>query len=196
MAFGSKDPLGLELQVDVSDDDLSSLDEDLRPPFQPNMTCPVKQCGERKYISINTLWKHWKKVHREKVPLYRCMFQKTDGLCSFFSTQVGDVRKHNVKAHKLDSTKWKINTELVHIIKYISPGDAKCPKRPTSLNTQGRDAAAAERRARPVLNEIKPGPNVKRDEKVTVTKRTRHGETVYKAHVYQKEHWKPKFNRK
>ena len=58
MAFGSKDPLGLELQVDVSDDDLSSLDDDLRPPFQPNMTCPVEQCGQRKYISLNTLWKH------------------------------------------------------------------------------------------------------------------------------------------
>ena len=76
MAFGSKAPLGLELLVDVFDDDLSLLDDDLRPPFQPNMACPVKQYGQRKYISLNTLWKHWKKVHREKVPLYRCVFSK------------------------------------------------------------------------------------------------------------------------
>ena len=95
-----------------------------------------------------------------------------------------------------NSTKWKMSTELVHNIKYIPPGDAKCTERPTSLTTQGRDAAAADKRARPVLNEIKPGPNVNRDETVTVTKRTRHVETVFKAHVFHKEHWKTKFNRK
>lgn len=196
MAFGSKDPLGLELHIDVSDEELNSLDDDLRPIFQHNMACPVEQCGNKGYVSINTLWKHWKKVHREKVPLYRCLFQKDDGLCTFFSTQVGDVRKHNIKKHKLDISTMKIHKELVHNIKYISPGDAKCPKRASSLNTDGRDTAAAERRDRPVLNEIKSGPNVNRDESVTITKRSRHGQTEYKAHVFQKKHWKPHINKK
>ena len=67
MAFGSKDPLGLALELEVSDEELSTLDDDLRPDFVQGMECPVGACkGKNQYNSINISWKHWKRVHREK----------------------------------------------------------------------------------------------------------------------------------
>ena len=56
MAFGSKDPLGLDLELEVSNEKLSTLDDDLRPDFVQGMECPVGACkGKSQYNSINTL---------------------------------------------------------------------------------------------------------------------------------------------
>ena len=63
MSTRSKDPLGLELELNVTEDDLDSLDYDLRPPLVCGMPCPVLACSAKPYQSINTIWKHWKKVH-------------------------------------------------------------------------------------------------------------------------------------
>ena len=195
MAFGSRDPLCLELDINVSENEMSSIDDDLRPTFYPGMSCPVDSCHGKSYQSINTLWKHWKKIHREKVPLFKCTFQLTNGLCGFVSTDVGVVRKHHLKNHKQHEY-MKISKEIVVNKKFISPGDAKCTKKPRNLNVNGRDAAAAERRSQPVVGNIQIGNSVNRDKSVILTERTIHGQVQYKAYTYMKKHWQPKFQRK
>lgn len=196
MSSRSKDPLGLELNLYADDSDLDSLDDDLRPPFVHGMACPVVACLNKPYYSINTMWKHWKKVHRQFIPLFKCLHQKTDGLCGLTATVVGTVRKHCTNIHKLEPAKWNISKEMILNKNYIPPGDMKCPKRASSINIAGREAAAAERHSRPVLGQIHSGENVNRDESVTLTKRTVKGQTQYKAHVVQKPHWKPHPHRK
>ena len=57
MTFGSKDPLGLELDIRVADGDVRSLDFDLRPEFVEGIHCNVSSCTSRPFNSINTLWK-------------------------------------------------------------------------------------------------------------------------------------------
>ena len=127
MAFRNKDPLGLELDLMVTEDDVDSLDDDLRPEFRSGMSCPVAACEGKPYTSLNTLWKHWKKYHREKIPLFKCMYPVTNGICSFSSTEVGDVRKLYLHKHK-SREDMKIHRELVPNKKYIPPGEHKCPK--------------------------------------------------------------------
>ena len=73
---------------------MTTLDNDLRLVFVSGTNCAISACDCRSFNSINTTWKHLEKVHKEKVPLFKRIIQKTDGLCSFTSTQVGDVRKH------------------------------------------------------------------------------------------------------
>ena len=45
----------------------------------------------------------------------------------------------------------KISKEIVVHKTFVSPGDAKCPKKPRDFNVNGRDATAAERRSQPVV---------------------------------------------
>lgn len=196
MSTRPKDPLGLELEFNVTEDDLDSLDYDLRPPFHCGMSCPVIACSDKPYQSINTIWKHWKKVHRQFIPLFKCLHQKESGLCGFTASVVGTVRKHSVNMHKLEPAKWNITKVMVLNKNYIPPEDSKCPKRASSLDVKGREAAAAERHSRPILGSIQTGDNVNRDESVTLTKRTIKGQIEYKAHVVQKPHWKPNPHRK
>ena len=195
MAFQSKDPLGLEMDVElhVSENELMAIDDDLRPTFVKGMSCTVPQCEGRAFNSINTLWKHWKRVHRQKVALYQCEVQ---GPCNFSSTDIGQVRKHQVKNHQLNNTKFQITMDMVINNKYISPGDARCPKKCSNLNTCGRDEAAASRRALPVVNKVKSGNNVNRDECVQVRESTVNGITKYHTHITRKHHWKPNPNRR
>ena len=77
MSSRSIDPLGLEMDLYVDENDLDSLDDDLRPPFVHGMASPVTACLDKPYNSINTMWKHWKKVHRQ------FLHPKSDGLCGF-----------------------------------------------------------------------------------------------------------------
>ncbi|MEW8548367.1 MAG: hypothetical protein AB2693_33095 [Candidatus Thiodiazotropha sp.] len=183
--------MGLELHV--KDDELSALDDDLRPDFYIGMSCPVAECGNRSYNSINTLWKHWKKVHRERIPIFKCIQNLSNGLCAFTSTEIGDVRKHHLKKHsKLEI---KIHREMALNTKHIPARDAKCPKRPKNLDAAGRDEAAETRHKQPCLLEDKAGPITTRDEGYTLTKRTVNGVTEYKAHTYVKKHWQPSFRK-
>lgn len=191
MPTRSKDPLSVELELHVIEDDLDSLDYDLRPPFVCGMPCPVIACSDKPYKSINTIWKHWKKVHRQFIPLFKCLHQKDSGLCGFTASVVGTVRKHGVNMYKLEPAKWNITKVMVLNKNYIPPGDSKCPKRASSLDIKGRETAAAERHSRPILGSIQTGENVNRDESMMLTKRTVKGQTEYKAHVVQKPHWKP-----
>ena len=108
-------------------------------------------------------------MHRQKVALYKCVFQ---GPCNFLSIDVGQVRKHQVKNHQLDNTNLQITMDMVTNSKYIAPGEARCPLESSNLNTCGRDEAAASHHALPVLNEIKTGNNVNRDETVHVREST------------------------
>lgn len=195
MAFNCKDPLGLQLLV--SDEEMSSLDDDLRPIFVRGMDCPVEDCKGKPYTSINTLWSHWKKIHREKVQLYKCEVIKSDNhMCTFKSIQIGEIRKHQIKVHKLKSTELKITKELVSNTKYIAPREARCPKKGSSLNVSAREQAAIERHSRPILGQIHSGNNVNRDESVALSELTKNGEIRYKATIVQKAHWKPNPKRK
>ena len=45
-AFGSRDPLRLELDINVSEDEMLSIDDDLHPTLYPGMSCPVHSCHE------------------------------------------------------------------------------------------------------------------------------------------------------
>ena len=123
MAFHSKDPLGLELDVEVhvSENELMAIDEDLRPTFVKGMSCTVSQCEGRTFNSVNTLWKHWKRVHRQRVALYKCGLQ---GPCNFSSTDVGQVRKHQTKNHQLDTTKFQITMDMVTNSEYMRDTDS------------------------------------------------------------------------
>ena len=105
MAFGSKDPLGLELDIRVPDEDISSLDSDLRPEFVEGMNCNVPGCSSRSFNSVNTLWKHWKKVHRGTIPLFRC------SACSFKAGDSNLIKKHAKSVHKASLD--KSNIEVV-----------------------------------------------------------------------------------
>ena len=76
--------------------------------------------------------------------------------------------------------------DMVTNSKYIAPADAICPKKCSNLNTYGRDEAAASRRALPLVNEIKTGKNVNRDECVQFRESTVNGVTKYHTHISRK----------
>ena len=118
------------------------------------------------------------------------MYPVTNGICSFSSTEVGDVRKHYLHKHK-SREDMKIHRELVPNKKYIPPGEHKCPKRARCLNVAGRNEAAADRQTIVPVIEMKSDPIVCRDESLTLTKRTINGSTEYKAHTHVKKHWMP-----
>ena len=90
------------------------------------MSCTVSQCEGRTFDSINTLWKYWKHVHRQKVALFKCGVQ---GPCNFSSKDVGQVRKHQLKNHQLVNTKFQITMVMITNSKYIASGEARCPKK-------------------------------------------------------------------
>ena len=76
---------------------------------------------------------------------------------------MGDVRKHHVKKHaKLEL---KIHNEMVPV------NDARCPKRPHNINTDGRDKAEESRHKQPCLIPENPSLITTRDEGITFTKK-------------------------
>lgn len=158
----SKDPLGLGLDLHVPVRELDSIDDDLRPPFVFGMSCPVATCGDREFVAMNTIHKHWTKYHRQSTMLYLCGFQG----CAFRSPTKGLVLKHKSRKEHLTPP---FQTELVSNRLYIDPKEAKCPKRAAMLNVAGREAARAERAKTSVVTEnIIPVTYNTRDEIVTV----------------------------
>lgn len=156
------DPLGLALEVNVTDSELEGLDNDLRPPFVPGMTCPVMECGINVYTSLSTLWKHWSKFHRRKITMFLCGHKA----CAFKSPTKGLVLKHMASRKHTSPHK----TEMVDNVKYRDPGVQHCPKRPSTLNVVGRDEAEAARATVEVVTQaIQPVEYNTRDEIVTIT---------------------------
>ena len=86
--------------------------------------------------------------------------------------------------------------DMVTNSKYIAPGEARCLKKCSNLNTCGKDEAAASHHALLVLNEIKTGNNVIRDETVHVRESTVNEVTSYNAYISRKVHWKLNSNRR
>ena len=189
MAFGSKDPLGLELDIRVPDEDISSLDSDLRPDFVEGMNCNVPGCSSRSFNSINTLWKHWKKVHRGTIPLFRC------SACSFKAGDSNLIKKHAKSVHKASLDKSNIEVVMVENKNYIPPNGALCPKKGTKLDVTRREEAAKERHSRPVLGEVKAsGSNVNRDDDLRMVESNIKGHSLFKFKCTPKPLWKPKKN--
>ena len=97
---------------------------------------------------------------------------------------------------KLNTAECRIQSEIVINTKWISPGEAKCPKRSSGLNVEGREKAEKERHSLPVLREIQTGNNVNRDETVTLHSSEHHGHKVYEAKIHRKPQRKPHSHRK
>lgn len=162
MANLKKDPLGLDLELNVTDGDLEGLDYDLRPPFVNGIGCPVPECGTHAYTSITSLWKHWSKFHRRHIVMFLCGHDS----CTFKSPTKGLVLKHKTASKHISPHK----TESVDNLKFRDPGDEHCPKRPSNLNIEGREAAKVERaKVEEVTQAIQPVVYNTRDEIVTIS---------------------------
>ncbi len=106
MANLKKDPLGLDLELNVTDGDLEGLDYDLRPPFVNGIGCPVPECGTHAYTSITSLWKHWSKFHRRHIVMFLCGHDS----CTFKSPTKGLVLKHKRRLNTSPRIKRRVST--------------------------------------------------------------------------------------
>lgn len=159
----TRDPLGLEIMVTVSDDELDTIDQDLRPEFVSGMACPVPGCGDTTFTSFCGVLKHWKKYHRSMTRLYQCGFQKGTNQCTYRTPIRSLVVKHKEK----HSGEVVFTSELVENKNYRHPGECKCPKRGSSLNVTGRELAQQERlRITPVTSNLQPTTYNCRDETI------------------------------
>ena len=183
----NKDRFGLELDIRVPDEEISFLDSDLWPEFVEGMNCNMTGCSSRSFNSINTLWKHWLKVHRGNIPLFKC------STCSFKAGDCNLVNKHARSTHKVSLDKTDIEVVVVENNNYIPLNGALCPKKRSKLDETRREEAAKERHYRPVLGGVKvSGSIVNRDDYLRMVLSNIKGNSIFKFKCTSKPLWKPK----
>lgn len=105
-----------------------------------SLGCTVTACGAHVYKSINSLWRHWKDLHRRLVRHFRCP--------SFHYHHVHkeDAGRHLRNKHHLsppEASEAVATLESVahSNVKYVEPSGALCPKRRQGIHDEEREEA-------------------------------------------------------
>ena len=115
------------VEISVADQELRSLDDDLRPIFQPGSTCTVPQCGPKQYASHNTFTSHWKKFHTKTVNIFKCE------MCCFRNINKSQITRHyklfhHIQEHQLVTLTDRVACTQEHNKNFTDPGNSLCFK--------------------------------------------------------------------
>lgn len=87
------------LEVEVKESEVLSLDKDLREEFPDGgMKSQVPGCGDKRYSSLASHQKHWRRSHVREILLFHCES------CGHREIEKRNIIHHNNKKHKGKTT--------------------------------------------------------------------------------------------